>query len=466
MSAVAWTIERGGSVRPLAGWGIRAPRVTWRNLDVDEMTFFIPRTDTLAAPVFAVGDELILRRGSVGWFRGKVQKPEAYGTAKTEGDAYLVRNAWHDLSRTTYQQNWCINGVPQLTPRVTLGQNQFGQKISVGRQISEILTYALTKGVLVAPGALPEAVDCWLEEVRDLTCAGAIRKVLRLMPNAVGWCDYSAGGVPVLAVQPNDALAAVTLDATAGDTLAEFSGIGPRSDLVPAGVTFIYLGTERALDTGGGDGRTRTTITRDSAGAENGIGAIVAIIELNEGETAPAGLAAAYWAALQVVQWEGAVRLLEENCTGTLRPGKVLNISNGRAEWATMRAVVQTVTEDLFSGETVAQLGPPEHLAPQDFVQQQQIARLRPAPTPFPNVQSCAVADPDGSQGDAENGIAPDTIPNPDAGIDPRALQAERDAKNLPRTSGFNEARGLFTKSIPVCEDGELTDVRTYGPET
>lgn len=454
--AVSWTIDYNGTVRSLSGWGISRPQLVFRSLDVDELTFFIKRDDVLEDPVFPSGAELILRRDDVGWFRGTVRVSAANGNRRSQGDSYRVSNVWASLLRTVYQQQWCIGGVLAFTPRVTLGQNVYGQKISIGRQISEILTYALTKGIVVAPGSFPEGVGCWKEEARDLTCAGAIRTVLKLLPNAIGACDYSSGGPPALSIGTSDVLPVVELDATSADTIGEFSELTPRDDLVPPGVTFIYQGTNRHSETEAGDGRTYTTITRETAGIPDVEGSIVALVELSENDTAPSGAAAAYYAALQVKQWSGSVRTKELYCTGVLRPGKVLNVANGRADWAAMRAVIQIVTENLLTGETTAEVGPPEHLSPQDFIEQQQIARRRASPTLFPSVQSCEVPDPapGADHGDPETGVPPvDRIPNPHAGVDPKALAAERAAQNLPKTESFVDSQGSIT--IRGCVDGE-----------
>ena len=81
MATVAWTLEYAGDRRPLSAWGIRSPQLTFRSLDVDEFSFFIPRTDVLAAAIFPYGADLILRRNDVGWFRGKVMRPAASGSS-------------------------------------------------------------------------------------------------------------------------------------------------------------------------------------------------------------------------------------------------------------------------------------------------------------------------------------------------------------------------------------------------
>jgi hypothetical protein len=49
--------------------------------------------------------------------------------------------------------------------------------------------------------------------------------------------------------------------------------------------------------------------------------------------------------------------------------GNALNLSGGRAEWESMAAPVQTVTEDVDAGRTEVGFGPPAHLSPQDLVE-------------------------------------------------------------------------------------------------
>lgn len=457
---VTWKLEYDGTTKTLGAWGVRSAHLTFRSLDVDELTLWIPRANVLAEPAFTYGAAIILWRDGVRWFSGVVLKSAAEGGSRTEGDRYTIAGPWWQLSRLVYQQPRCVSGASEVTPRVTLGQNRFGQRISVGRQIAEIVTYALTKALPVTTGALPAYDQAWLEEASDLTCAGAIRKLLRFLPQAAGWFDYSAS-VPVLHIQLRELLSAVSLDATAGDTIAEFAGLTPRSDLVPAGVTLIFEATERSDEGSGGDGRTRTTITRQTAGITDGIGSIVAVVPLRDDEAVPAALALKYYTALQTAVWEGTIRTLEEDCTGTLRPGKVVNITNGRAAWATMRAVIQSVTEDLLGGLTEATLGAPEHLAPQDFVELQQLARRRHERTAFPHVQPCLVADPAGDQGDPEEGEEPETIDNEDAGIDPESYAAEQDAQNTPKTDAFLELMGSV--DLEGCVDGQTVCVRVVG---
>jgi hypothetical protein len=81
-----------------------------------------------------------------------------------------------------------------------------------------------------------------------------------------------------------------------------------------------------------------------------------------DAEPVPEGLAAAIFAATGVLQYDGAIELTEEECSGTGAPGLLLNLTGGRADWATMAAQIQRVEEDIDQGQTKIIVGPAKHL--------------------------------------------------------------------------------------------------------
>lgn len=86
-------------------------------------------------------------------------------------------------------------------------------------------------------------------------------------------------------------------------------------------------------------------------------------------EPAPEGVADSLIAALGTLQHEGAFTLIEQECSLSLRPGKVVNLTGGRAEWATMKGVVQAVTASLDTWRSEVSFGWPEALGPADLVE-------------------------------------------------------------------------------------------------
>jgi len=81
-----------------------------------------------------------------------------------------------------------------------------------------------------------------------------------------------------------------------------------------------------------------------------------------DAEPVPEGLAAAIFAATGVLQYDGALELTEPECSGTGAPGLLLNLTGGRADWATMAAQIQRVEEEIDLGQTRIIVGPAKHL--------------------------------------------------------------------------------------------------------
>jgi hypothetical protein len=87
-----------------------------------------------------------------------------------------------------------------------------------------------------------------------------------------------------------------------------------------------------------------------------------------EAEPVPEGLAAAIFAATGVLQYDGVIELTEQECSGTGAPGLLLNLTGGRADWATMAAQIQRVEENIDLGQTRIVVGPAKHLGQTDIV--------------------------------------------------------------------------------------------------
>lgn len=96
-----------------------------------------------------------------------------------------------------------------------------------------------------------------------------------------------------------------------------------------------------------------------------------------EPEDVPTGLAAALYASLGVLHYDGQIVLTEPECSGSILPGMVLNITGGLSEWATMRALVQSVEHRIDAAQTYIRVGPPDHLGPQDLVSLMRANRQR-----------------------------------------------------------------------------------------
>jgi hypothetical protein len=85
-------------------------------------------------------------------------------------------------------------------------------------------------------------------------------------------------------------------------------------------------------------------------------------------EIAPSGLAQAIYDALSTLQYEGEHEIVEKNISQIVGPQNVLNITGGAAAWATMKASIQSVRHEFFTGNTAISFGPPKHIAPGDLI--------------------------------------------------------------------------------------------------
>lgn len=85
------------------------------------------------------------------------------------------------------------------------------------------------------------------------------------------------------------------------------------------------------------------------------------------GEPIPYGLAGYILALESIPQYEGSLIIQESEITDQCPLGNALNITGGLAEWASMKACVQSVRYS-DNGQTEISFGPAKHLGPSQFV--------------------------------------------------------------------------------------------------
>ncbi len=343
-----------------------------------------------------------------------------------------------------YQQPLAATGADcvvatKMTTKVVLFQNEnTTTPVTTGVQVTNALTYARSVGVDIAIGTTLAGITVAFEQGQDLTVADVIRRCLQWTPDAVGWFDYSTAS-PTFNAQVRASLTGSTVSLDSEPAVVEKFDIQSRNDLVPSGVRFNYLGTKVCPQTpavpgcaapvaGGGDHQV-TVVTVDEVGTPDAPGGLIGTVQLAQisataSEPAPAGLAALYWASLKPVGWGGTITTREFQCSGAVRVGRVLNVLGGLSDWTSMNALVQEVEEIISTGETIIRIGPPSHLAPQDFVTLIQMTRRRALV-----VNGFATTRAPGT---------PET-PNCDASLDPDALKT----LNAIAGNAFSAASGM-----------------------
>lgn len=111
--------------------------------------------------------------------------------------------------------------------------------------------------------------------------------------------------------------------------------------------------------------------------APNGESSYEATESIEGGDPQPVGLAQYLYEQVSGLEYSGAVSLVEEEVGGQVRIGKALNLTGGEAAWAGMRAMVQGVVEEIETGTTLIEVGPPDVLGAQDLVELLKVGRTR-----------------------------------------------------------------------------------------
>lgn len=229
----AWTLN-GTLVENL---GVTFASYAFRQQAVSFCTFDSIRNFD-AAELFAFGTAVTLAKDGAPFFQGKIQPILKSGEPGYEGHDYKLEDAWAELEATTYQEEWQIGAGSYFLPKAVLGLDASGDPLTVGGQIAEVVTYAISVGVNLQMGSCPTGAVLWPEEVENITCAEIIRMSLRLNPDWIPWINH-ATTPPTLNVTKTADLTPLAL-ATNGTGILESFNETTRTDLIPDSVRIIY----------------------------------------------------------------------------------------------------------------------------------------------------------------------------------------------------------------------------------
>ena len=278
-----WTLSCQGITRTAAGAGVTGMTRHRANRAADTCTLRFDGRPFDAAPPFPFGETVTVLRAGTPWFVGRVTSVPASGDGGAESLVCTMTGPWWYLAQLVCQQQWTLRGgaATASLSRLVLGQAADGTRLNTGQVIVETLQYAIDAGAPFAIGTVDPSFLAPLDEVKDITCAHVIQRMLRWHPDCVAWFDYAASPVPVFHCRARANLPAATL--TVGTPpLAAVRGLTARHDLQVPAVVFHYETTSRA------NGQVLTDVTTDAAppgatGRE--FGAVVGTIPLR-GETA------------------------------------------------------------------------------------------------------------------------------------------------------------------------------------
>lgn len=144
---------------------------------------------------FAVGTSVAVAKDGTTIFRGKVSTVRASADPGTHGLSVTVLGPWNELEKIVYKQPH------KLLDRDTLELNTvylsrviLSKDKTVSAEIAEIIAYAAGQGgadIASAPTVSGIAMSLPKDEQEGLSCAGAIMRLLRYVPDAVARFDYS-----------------------------------------------------------------------------------------------------------------------------------------------------------------------------------------------------------------------------------------------------------------------------------
>lgn len=223
-----WTIAYNGVEKTLANWGLRDVSRKLVSQGQDTLTFKADGAACDGAPLFPYQASIILYRnrtqnsdgsfsGGTPWFTGIVIQIPRAGSPTAESMQYTVAGPWWYLEHLVFQQpfnaftGWTIPNDPNSPPLFSPSESDThlflnlapvnaptpSGKINTGQQITEALQWAqkpFLDNSVTPPfqiGTITPAVDVPVDEVRDITCAEVIHKMLRWSPDAVCWFDYT-----------------------------------------------------------------------------------------------------------------------------------------------------------------------------------------------------------------------------------------------------------------------------------
>lgn len=185
------------------------------------------------------------------WFHGIITKLENTTTASESYQTCHIAGPWWHLEHLVFQQAWLQNQTPnEAQPtlesiykgRLILGQSLDGTALSVEDQIKEILNYAIAAGAPFQIGALGLNFTIPFDEVKDISCAEALQRLLRWSPDTVVYFDYATLPLPTVHLRPRSHMPSLELEYSKLNALQ----ITPRYDLQVPSVLLKYEKTHKS----------------------------------------------------------------------------------------------------------------------------------------------------------------------------------------------------------------------------
>lgn len=243
---MTWTLKYKNTERSLSSWGLSQIKTFKINQGLDKLTFLHNNTKIENPPLFDPESTLTLLKNNIPWFFGIITKTPGYGSDRQESQLYELAGPWWYLENLIYQQTWNqlinLNNTEIMhtihTGRIILGQDIHGNSLSNGKQISDILQYAIEQGAPLSIGDISLDVHFPSDETKDISCSEAIQRLLRWSPDSLLWFDYKTTP-PTLHIKKRNEIPKSNLSLNHNSSIKSLK-ITPRHDLLSSAVVIKY----------------------------------------------------------------------------------------------------------------------------------------------------------------------------------------------------------------------------------
>lgn len=242
---MSWTIKgaSGASLdatsRTLEELQISSGKLDFQSLAMDSLTWTAAIADATGSGTIVpdLGQVVELYSGSTRKFKGHVTAVRA-GLRQMQ---VTVAGPWWWMDRTPLTQNQtdATGGTADRASYVFPTGN-------LTTMLTNLINRAIANGVPMALGTIATTYSVPKISLNNMTCAAALAELMRWVPDAVAWFDYS-GMTPTLNISRRKSglaagsLATTTLTLGSDPVTFEGEGLSPRLDLEVARVDLNYV---------------------------------------------------------------------------------------------------------------------------------------------------------------------------------------------------------------------------------
>ena len=250
---MSWTLRYKGTEKPFADWGLGGLKRVRLSQGCDTVSFTDLECSVDAQARFTPEETVLIRKDGICWFSGRITKTPSFGAKGLETQRYECAGPWWYLENLVFQQAWSqIRSLKQPKQRtqvhkgrVILGQDLRGEPMPCAQQLREILNYAISCEAPFIIGNIDCDSPLPFDEAKDISCAEAIQRVLRWVPDAVVWFNYSTHK-PTLNITRRGHMPETALKLSE-DKLTQLK-ITPRHDLQVPAVVLKFEKTHRTSE--------------------------------------------------------------------------------------------------------------------------------------------------------------------------------------------------------------------------